>query len=109
MGSSDFHLREARARSVTRSSSIDNPYSNLSNKIESIEDTYDNITQEEYDAMETEISLLGETERLLITLYRDNVKEKDIAKQTGINYNTVRQTIRRTKALLAERIMRRMA
>ena len=103
-----FNYLKAETRSVTRSSSIDNPYSNLGNKIESIEDTYDNITQEEYDAMETEISLLGETERLLITLYRDNVKEKDIAKQTCINYNTVRQTIRRTKALLAERVMKRL-
>lgn len=105
----DFsNILRSEIRSVVRNSSIDNPFSNLSNKIEAIEDTFDNLTEEEYNAMETEISLLGETERLLIDLYRNNVKEKDIAQQTGINYNTVRQTIRRTKALLAERVIRRM-
>lgn len=105
----DFsNILRSEIRSVVRNSSIDNPFSNLSNKIEAIEDTFDNLTEEEYNAMETEISLLGETERLLIDLYRNNVKEKDIAQQTGINYNTVRQTIRRTKALLAERVRQRL-
>ena len=59
-------------------------------------------------ALDAEVSRLPHTTQLILELYRDNVSEKDIALQLGMNYNTVRQTIRHTKDLLVNRVRERL-
>ena len=77
-------------------------------KINSLLDTFTNYTEEELDALDAEVSRLPHITQLILELYCDNVSEKDIALQLGMNYNTVRQTIRYTKDLLVNRVRERL-
>lgn len=101
------YLNDEQKRIITVSS-IDKPNSRLARQLEDIEDTYDTLTREEYNALEAEISRLPAESRLIITLYRNKVSEKEIAQRLNLNYNTVRQKIRRIKNELAVKITSRL-
>lgn len=80
----------------------------IADKVMDIEDVFTYYTEEELDALDAEISLLKEQDKHLIELYCHRVSEKDIAKLLNINYNNVRQKIRRIKIDLAERVRHRL-
>ena len=101
----DYLAKEQK--SICKHLSIDSN-SKLYGKIKEQKDYADFYTEEELDALDAEVSRLSKVEQLILELYRSKVSEKEIALRLGMNYNTVRQTIRRLKILLAERVKYRL-
>ena len=81
----------------------------LSETIKKVEDTFTNLTKAEMDAFETEVKLLDPDDQQILSLYINKVSEKEIAQKLGMNYNTVRQKIRRLKAHLAYSVRHRLS
>ena len=100
------YLKKEQRRICSHISIDANEY--VADGLNSILDTFTNYTEEELDALDAEVSRLPHITQLILELYCDNVSEKDIALQLGMNYNTVRQTIRRTRDLLTYRVRERL-
>ena len=73
-------------------------------KINAIEDESSYITQEELDTLDVEVSRLKPELQEILDLYLKGVSEKEIAAKLNMNYNTVRQTIKRIKETLRQRV-----
>lgn len=61
-------------------------------------------TSKELDAVDAVISTLDKQDQLILNLYRQKVSEKEIAHMLGLNYNTVRQKVRRLKEELRRKV-----
>ena len=91
-----------------RSVTIDIPKSKAATHVQGIIDEFDTLTHVEMDALAAEIKALKADDQLILNLYLNRVAEKDIAVRLNMNYNTVRQKIRRIKADLAQKVQARL-
>ena len=97
-------ILKAKCRHIMRYTHIGESDSKESLKINEIVDESSYITQEELDTLDVEVSRLKPELQEILDLYLKGVSEKEIAAKLNMNYNTVRQTIKRIKETLRRRV-----